>query len=99
MQTFWRLYFTVGLIASTLLEVSYVYAAVVACWHMGWNLVSVAGVVVLLTIGFSIAIEPIFRFVLWLPSLGYWAYASDESFWHWLAPGFFTSFGVSRGEV
>jgi len=75
------------------MEFSYAYGAWFVVWHMGWDIFSVPGFLALTIIGSQAVVEPLFRLLAWLPSLLWWYWAGEVSFWRWLAPGFFVSVG------
>ena len=69
---------------------SYAYAQFFGLIEMGWSMFSLAGLGFLMYTGYLIAITPIITTFLWLPSLIMWFNDPGiNSFWMWLAPGFF----------
>ena len=61
---------------------------------MGWSVFSFSGLSFIMMSGYLIAITPIIRVVLWLPSLLMWfAEPGGYNFLKWLAPGFYVEVG------
>ena len=83
-------YFIIGSLLSIPMALSYVYAQWFVLIGMGWSVFSFSGLSFLMMSGYLIAITPIVRAILWLPSLVMWfADPGGYSFLKWLAPGFY----------
>jgi hypothetical protein len=86
-----QIYFGIGAMLVIPMEISYLYASWYVLWNLGWAVFSLAGISALIVLGWSLAIAPTLRALLWLPSLALWFLSGREGFWMWLAPGFFTT--------
>ncbi len=82
-------YFAVGGLLGSAVAVSYAYAIYYTLWKFGWGIFSVAGVLIIVSTAALAAILPLIRTFLWLPELLYWWLTGTDTFWKWLAPGFY----------
>ena len=90
LQLLAMVYFSIGSFLALPMSLSYVYAQWFVLIQMGWSVFSLSGLGFIMMTGYLIAITPIVRAILWLPSLIMWYIdPSGYSFMKWLAPGFF----------
>ena len=83
-------YFGIGSLLSIPMALSYVYAQWFILIKMGWSVFSLSGLGFIMLSGYLIALTPLIRAVLWLPSLIMWYVdPNGYSFMMWLAPGFY----------
>ena len=90
LTNFFIFYIGVGSLVALPMSFSYIYAEWFVMINLGWSIFSFNGLVALFTMGFLIAIMPMIRALLWLPSFIMWFMEpKGQSFLMWLAPGFF----------
>ncbi len=83
-------YFGIGSLLSIPMALSYVYAQWFILIKIGWSVFSLSGLGFIMLSGYLIALTPLIRAVLWLPSLIMWNIdPNGYSFIMWLAPGFY----------
>jgi hypothetical protein len=72
LTNFFIFYIGVGSLVVLPMSFSYIYAEWFVMINLGWSIFSFNGLVALFTMGFLIAIMPMIRALLWLPSLIMW---------------------------
>ena len=90
----WALYSWVGDLFALPMGLSYVYATILAAWHTGSGVLTVSGFSAVFMLAFWGMFCTALQRYFWLPLLIYWLGWSQDSFWQFIASGFYFPVGA-----